>query len=94
MADYVQISAQISEATKRRLDQYARETGLKKNRIVEDAIQQHLDALEEIPPEYIIPLVMTVDNESWEMIVESIENPREPTQALRDLMRSEPSYSD
>ena len=55
VSDYVQISAQISESTKRRLDQYARESGLKKNYIVEDAIEQHLDALEEIPPQYIIP---------------------------------------
>ena len=33
MADYIQISAQISEATRARLDSYARETGLKASTI-------------------------------------------------------------
>lgn len=87
MADYVQISAQLSEATKRRLDQYAQETGLKKSRIIEEAVQRHLDAAEELPPEYIIPTHMVLTNESWNMVVDLIENPREPKQALRDLMR-------
>jgi len=87
MADYVQISAQISEATKRRLDQYAQESGLKKSRIIEEAVQRHLEAVEELPPEYIIPTHMVLTDESWDMVVDLIENPREPTQALRDLMQ-------
>ncbi|MBI5232034.1 MAG: hypothetical protein HY876_07720 [Coriobacteriales bacterium] len=86
MADYVQISAQISEATRKRLDLYARETGLKKSRIVEDAINAHLDALDEIPPEFITPTRLVVDDESWEFIVNAIENPRAPTPALRELV--------
>ena len=49
MSDYVQVSAQISEEAKRRLDQYSRETGVKKGRIIEDALNSHLDALDELP---------------------------------------------
>jgi uncharacterized protein (DUF1778 family) len=94
MADYIQISAQISEATKRRLDQYAQETGLKKSRIIEDAVQEHLDAMEHIPAEYIVPTYIVLTDESWDMVVDSIENPGEPTQALRDLMRRGPSNTD
>ena len=94
MADYVQISAQISEATKRRLDQYAQETGLKKSRIIDEAVQRHLEAVEEIPAEYIIPTHMVLTRESWDLVVDLIENPREPTQALRDLMRRGTSDSD
>jgi len=94
MADYVQISAQISEATKRRLDQYAQETGLKKSRIIEDAVRKHLEAVDVIPPEYDIPLHIVLTNESWDMVVDSIENPGEPTQALVDLMRSGSADSD
>jgi uncharacterized protein (DUF1778 family) len=86
MADYVQISAQISEDAKRRLDQYARETGMKKGRIIEDALMTHLDALDEIPAEYIVPTRMVVTAESWDAILREIENPSEPTPALRTLM--------
>ncbi|HAL29552.1 MAG TPA: hypothetical protein DCP20_02405 [Coriobacteriia bacterium] len=89
MADYVQISAQISEATRSRLDQYARETGLKKGRLIEDAIQAHLDALDEVPAEYLIPHRVVVDTESWERIVAEMDRPVEPTPVLRRLMRSD-----
>jgi uncharacterized protein (DUF1778 family) len=87
MADYVQISAQISEATRARLDQYARETGLKKGRLIEDAIEAHLDALDEVPAEYIVPHRVTVDADTWQRIVADVANPAEPAPALRDLMR-------
>ncbi len=89
MADYIQISAQISEATRARLDQYARETGLKKGRLIEDALEAHLDALDEVPAEYLIPHRVVVDAASWERIVAEMDAPAEPTAALRDLMRSD-----
>lgn len=89
MADYVQISAQISEATRARLDLYARETGLKKGRLIEDAIEAHLDALDEVPSEYLIPHRVVVDAETWERIVAEMDRPAEPTPALRGLMRAD-----
>jgi len=89
MADYIQISAQISEATRARLDQYARETGLKKGRLIEDAIEAHLDALDEVPGEYLIPHRVVVDASSWERIVAEMDSPAEPTPALRRLMRAD-----
>lgn len=88
MADYVQVSAQISEATRRRLDQYARETGIKKSHIIEDAIEQHLDVLDEIPSQYVIPKHIVLTNESFDRVVEMINNPREPSPALVELMRT------
>ncbi|MFA5843212.1 MAG: hypothetical protein WC971_00070 [Coriobacteriia bacterium] len=87
MTDYVQISAQISEATRSRLDQYARETGMKKSRLVEDAIQAHLDTLDSVPAEYVVPARVVVDAQTWDWILDEIENPGEPTPALRELMR-------
>ena len=87
MSDYVQVSAQISEEAKRRLDQYSRETGVKKGRIIEDALNSHLDALDELPAEYIVPTRIVVTAESWELILDEIENPSEPTPALREMMR-------
>jgi uncharacterized protein (DUF1778 family) len=87
MADYVQISAQISEAARERLDQYARETGMKKSRIVEDAIMAHFDTLNVVPAEYVIPLIVELDAESWDRVVRGIEDPPEPSPALRELMQ-------
>jgi uncharacterized protein (DUF1778 family) len=87
MADYVQVSAQISEATRDRLDQYARETGLKKGRLIEDAIQAHLDTLDAVPAEYVIPNRIVVDAETWKWITAEIEHPAEPTPALRELIQ-------
>ena len=86
MADYVQISAQISAEMRDRLDRYARETGLKKSRIVEEAIGEHLDAVNAIPPEYIIPTRITVDEETWERLNERIDNPGEASPELRELL--------
>jgi len=86
MAEYVQISAQISEATRARLDLYARETGIKKGRLIEDAIEAHLDALDEVPAEYIVPHRVVVDAETWKQLVRELEQPAEPTPALRKLM--------
>jgi uncharacterized protein (DUF1778 family) len=87
VADYVQISAQISEATRNRLDLYARETGMKKSRLVEDAIQAHLDTLDAVPAHYVIPARVVVDAETWDWVLGEMEHPGEPTPALRELMR-------
>lgn len=87
MADYVQISAQISEAARERLDLYARETGMKKSRLVEDAIMAHLDTLDRIPSEFMIPANVQVDADSWERVLRSIDQPAEPAPALRELMQ-------
>ncbi|KAF0209418.1 MAG: hypothetical protein Q8S43_01105 [Actinomycetota bacterium] len=86
MIDYVQISAQISEATRDRLDLYARETGMKKSRLVEDAILAHLDTLDAVPSEYVIPASIVLDAVTWDAVLADIERPAEPTAALRELM--------
>lgn len=87
MADYVQISAQISEAARDRLDEYARETGMKKSRLVEDALMAHLDTLDAVPREYLIPATIVVDEESWTRVIEEMADPPEPTTALIELLR-------
>ena len=92
MTDYVQISAQISEATRRRLDLYARETGMKKSRIIEEAIEQHLEVLDEIPAEYLVSKNIVFTNESFDEMVDMINNPGEPPPALVELMRSSRLY--
>lgn len=78
----VQISAFIAEETKTALDRYVEATGLKKNRVIEEALQRHLAAIDEIPAKYIIETDIVVTPESWEMIWDMIETEREPSPAL------------
>ncbi len=78
----VQISAFIAEETKAALDRYVEATGLKKNRVIEEALQRHLAAIDEIPAKYIIETDIVVTPESWEMIWDMIETEREPSPAL------------
>jgi len=87
VSDYVQISAQISERNKLRLDQYARETGVKKSRVVDDALGRHLDVLDEIPAEFIVPATVVLTDESFDDVLAVITPPAEPTPALRDALR-------
>lgn len=82
-----QISAYISERTNERLDLFVRETGIKKARLIEDALVSHLDALESLPPSAIIPTRMVLTPESWDWLMERLEAPPNPTPALRQLMQ-------
>ena len=82
-----QISAYVSGGTKRRLDLYVRETGVKKARVIEDALVHHLDALSELPPDAIIPTRLVLSAESGERLIERLESEPQPTEALRRLMQ-------
>jgi len=75
----VQISAFIAEETKAALDDYVAATGLKKNRVIEEALQRHLAAIDEIPANMIIETHLTTTPEGWAMIWDMIESDDEPT---------------
>ena len=75
----VQISAFIAEETKAALDEYVAATGLKKNRVIEEALQRHLSAVEEIPANMIIETHLTTTPEGWKMIWDLIDCDEEPT---------------
>ncbi|MDP2401002.1 MAG: hypothetical protein Q8M66_03405 [Actinomycetota bacterium] len=83
----VQISAFIAEETKAALDRYVEATGLKKNRVIEEALQRHLAAIDEIPAQYIIETDIVVTPEGWEMIWDMIETEREPSPALVQMWK-------
>ncbi len=63
-----------------------RATGVKKGHLVEQALQHHLRALEEIPAEFILHPRIVVTRKSGELILRKIRSGK-PTKALRDLMR-------
>jgi predicted DNA-binding protein len=86
MAKDTQISAQITETTRERMEKHVRRTGVKKGHLVEQAILHHLQALEEIPAEYVIHPRIVVSRKTGEEMLRRAEHPN-PTAALRELMR-------
>jgi len=82
-----QISAYISSETQASMEHYSATYGVKKGFLIENALDHYLQALYAIPEEFIIPTKLVLTDESFQMVVEMMENPAEPTQALKDLMQ-------
>ncbi len=82
-----QISAFITTATKGLLERYAEATGVKKARLVEEALLHHLQALQELPADVVIPPRLVVGPEAGRQILDRIEKPRRPTKAMRELFK-------
>lgn len=87
MSDESQISATVSIATKERLDRFAESHGLKKNYVVEQALLYFMDSRRELPDEAMVPARLVLDDKVFDRLVESLERPALPTDALRELMR-------
>ena len=82
-----QISATISAATKEKLDRFTESHGLKKNYVVEQALLYFMEARRALPDEALIPARLVLEDQAFDRIVEMLDQPPAPTQALRDLMR-------
>jgi uncharacterized protein (DUF1778 family) len=85
MSSTTQISAHISLIAKERLERYARRTGIARNRLIEEALLHHFQALEELPPDAIIPARVVLDSESAERIRKLLAHPPAPTDAMSRL---------
>ncbi len=83
----VQISAYISDATKERFEAYSIAHGLKKAFLIENALDLYLNALEEIPAQFIDQQKIVVSDESFKQI-QKLQN-NEPTEALKTLMQDD-----
>lgn len=86
MAKDTQISAQISETTRQLMEKHVRQTGVKKGHLVEQALLHHLQALEQIPAEYIVHPRIVVSRKTGEEMLKRGEK-ADATPALRKLMR-------
>ena len=89
MSDQSQISATVSAATKERLDRFTESHGLKKNYVVEQALLYFMDARKELPDEALIPARLVLDDKAFARVVDLLERPPAPTDALRELMRGQ-----
>ena len=86
MAKETQISAQISASTRELMEKHVRRTGVKKGHLVEQALLHHLQALDDLPAEYIVHPRIVVSRETGDDLLREAES-AEPTPALRELMR-------
>ncbi len=86
MAKVTQISAQVSETTRELMEKHVRQKGVKKGYLIEQALLHHLQALDELPAEYIIHPRIVVSRKTGDEMLRQAES-AEPTAALRRLMR-------
>jgi hypothetical protein len=82
-----QISALISPTTRVLLEQHVRATGIKKGRLVEQALLHHMQALHELPADVIIRPRLVVTRRSGEQIAKRITAPPRPAKLLRALLK-------
>lgn len=80
-----QISAHISKAVKARLERYVRAHGVTRAHLIEQALLHHLQALEELPPDAIVPARIVLTRQSADHVRELVESPPEPTEAMKKL---------
>lgn len=80
-----QVSAHISEETKARLERFVRRTGQTRARVIEDALLSHLQALEQLPADIIVPARIVLNSVSAELVRETLTHPAEPTEELKRL---------
>ena len=81
-----QVSATISTTTKDALDRFTEQRGLKKNYVVEQALLFFMEARRELPEEAFIPARLLLDSEGFEVVASLLDDPPEPTPALRELL--------
>ncbi len=81
----IQVSAHISEETKARLERFVRRTGQTRARLIEDALLQHLQALEELPADAIVPARVVLSARSAERVRDMLARPPEPTEDMKRL---------
>jgi hypothetical protein len=85
MAKETQISAQISDTTRKLMDKHVRRTGIKKGHLIEQALLHHLQALDELPAEYVVRPRIVVSRKTGEALLAATVV--DPPPALYELMR-------
>ena len=86
MTQVTQLSAQVSASAKQLLDEFSERTGIKKNRIVEDALWFYVRARQELPESAMVPARLVLSAGSAEAVESSLAGPSAPTPALSRLM--------
>ena len=85
MSSTTQISAHISGGLKDRMERYVRQSGVTRTRLLEDALAYHLTALEELPPDIIVPARLVLSSDSADPVKNALTHPPEPTDDMKQL---------
>ena len=88
MTHVTQISAQVSDSAKQLLDEFSALSGIKKNRIVEDALWFYVRARQELPESAIVPARMVLTERGAAAVERSLARPPQATPALARLMQT------
>ena len=88
MTHVTQISAQVSVSAKQLLDEFSAVSGIKKSRIVEDALWFYVRARQELPESAIVPARLVVSERGAATVERSLAQPPQATPALVRLMRT------
>ena len=67
------------------MDQYIVKKGIQESELIENALLYHINALLELPEEVIVPPKIVVSKETGMKLRELLENPPEPTDAMKEL---------
>ena len=81
-----QISAYISDETKAEVEAFVKRYGITKARLIEEALQHHLQALREIPSDLVVPSRLVVTEDSMKRVAARLASDEQPTPALRELL--------
>jgi uncharacterized protein (DUF1778 family) len=84
-----QISAEISESTRELLEKYARNSGIKKGFLIEQAVLDYIRALEQLPVDVLLPVKIVLTRNSASKVVHHLKRPPRPTRRLRQLMTND-----
>ena len=84
MSRETQISALISDTTRDLMEKHVRQTGIKKGHLIEQALLHHLQALDQLPAEYVIHPRIVVSQKTGA----ELRRRTKPTTELRKLMQN------
>lgn len=88
MTHATQISAQVSASAKQLLDEFSAVTGIKKNRILEDALWFYMRARQELPESAMVPPRMVLTERGAAVVERTLREPPRVTPALVRLMKT------
>ncbi len=80
---------EVHPETKKLVEEYIQTKGVKEAILIETALLHHLQALKELPDDIIIPPRISVSEESGDKIMEHLDNPQEPTRAMKSLFEDD-----
>ncbi len=87
MGQQNQVSAYISAGTRLELERFVEAHGVKKGHLIEMALLHHLQALRELPTDAIVPPRVVVSHDTGQWLLDLVDRPQEPTDAMRALYR-------